>query len=636
MDENRDRYPFIYKIDTPDDVKAMNSQGRIALAKELRDFIIENVSKTGGHLAPSLGVIELTIALLSLYSPPFDKIVWDVGHQAYPYKILTGRRDRFDTIRQKSGLSGFPKISESKYDAFGVGHASTSIGVALGMTVARDIKLKNYKVVSIIGDGAMTGGLAFEGLNNVGVSGKDLLVILNDNEMSISRNVGALSRYLTEIIANERYRKIKGGIWDLTKKVPLTDQFRYIGHKLEDSIKSLVTVEPGMLFEGLGFDYFGPIDGHNIDELIKILHEIEELHGPKLLHILTKKGKGYKPAESDACTYHGIGSFDPETGLKKKSPSKTITYTEAFGDAMVEMADHFPGLCGITAAMEVGTGLTKFHKNYPERFFDVGIAEGHAVLFGSSMSLSGIPTVVAIYSSFLQRALDQVIHDVALQKIPLTFALDRAGIVGEDGPTHHGAFDLSYLRSVPGLVISAPADEEELRNLLYTSLLYKDGPFAIRYPRSCAPGIDIHEDLKEIPIGKWETIKKDGDIAILAVGSMVQSCREAIGILEEKGVNCSLYNARFVKPLDTDLLSNLVETCDKIVTVEENSLLGGFGEAVVAEVDEKGYKGETLKLGIPDRFIEHGTRDELLSMLGLDPEGIVKSIMKFVGMRLSS
>ncbi len=630
MSMDAEKYPTLSGIDTPDDVKKLKSGGRKRLAKELRRFIIESVAETGGHLAPSLGVIELTIALLSLYSPPFDKIVWDVGHQAYAYKILTGRKNRFDTIRQLDGLSGFPKLVESKYDAFGVGHASTSIGAAYGMAVARDFHKKKNSVIAIIGDGALTGGVALEGLNNAGGSGRDMLVILNDNEMSISKNVGALSKYLTEIIAGPKYRKLKGGIWGLAGKVPLTDQLRYIGHKLEDSIKSLVTVQPGMLFEGLGFDYYGPIDGHNIDELIKILFEIEDLKGPKLLHIMTKKGKGYPPAETDASKFHGISCFDPVTGEKRASPDSPQTYTGAFGDAMLELAEKIPGLCAITAAMEIGTGLDRFHKKYPERFFDVGIAEGLALLFGASLRLSGVPVVAAIYSSFLQRAYDQVIHDIALQKIPLVLALDRAGIVGEDGPTHHGAFDLSFLRSVPDIIVSAPKDVEELRHLLYTGLMQDKMPFAVRFPRGCGLGDCSPEKLHEIEIGSWEKLRKGGDIAVLAVGSMVENSIIASAELAGSGIETAVINARFVKPLDTDMLDNLLGKYSRIVTVEENVFPGGFGEGVAAYLAGAGWGGKFSRIAIPDRFIQHGTREELLHMLGLDPEGNCEAIKKLL------
>ena len=623
-----EKYPILSRTDSPDDVKKLDSVGRGLLADELRTFIIESVSQTGGHLAPSLGVVELTIALLSLYSPPYDKIIWDVGHQAYPYKILTGRRDRFHTLRQKNGISGFPKLSESEFDAFGVGHASTSIGAALGMATARDIKGEDSKIVAIIGDGALSGGIALEGLNNAGDSGRDMLVILNDNEMSISKNVGAISHYLTEIIASQKYWKIKNKIWGLADKIPMTDQLRYIGQKLEDSIKSLLTVRPGMFFEALGFDYYGPIDGHNIGDLIKILHEIDMTHGPKILHILTQKGKGYKPAEIDASRFHGIDAFDPETGKKSNTAPKPPSYARVFGDAMLEMAEKFENLCAITAAMETGTGLDKFHKKFPERFFDVGIAEGHAILFGASLQLSGIPTVVAIYSTFLQRTLDQIIHDVALQKIPLTMALEHAGLVGDDGPTHHGVFDLSFLREVPGLVIAAPRNDEELRQLLFTAISYEDGPFAIRYPRGAAVKSGERKPLSKIPIGKWEFLRSGKDVAVIAVGSMVQPAIEAAEKLSKKGIDAEVVDARFVQPMDEELLSGIISRHDAIVTIEENVLSGGFGEGVATFLLENGWNGKFLRLGIPDRFIEHAKRSELLESLSLDASGIFHSIEK--------
>ena len=630
MSLNEQKYPVLAGVDSPDDVKGLNTAERKMLADEMRSFIIEIVSQTGGHLAPSLGVVELTIALLSLYSPPYDKIIWDVGHQAYPYKILTGRKSRFDTIRQLGGLSGFPKISESKYDAFGVGHASTSIGAALGMAVARDLKRDKNKVVAIIGDGALSGGLALEGLNNAGVSGRDMLVILNDNEMSISKNVGAISTYLTEIIAGQSYRKLKGGIWNLTDRVPLTEQLRYIGHKLEGSIKSLITVQPGMLFEGFGFDYFGPIDGHDTSELIKILNEIESVRGPKLLHVITKKGKGYYPAEHDASKFHGISCFNPKTGEKEPAGDQPITYTKAFGDAMIELRGKFPRLCAITAAMEIGTGLDGFHKKYPDQFFDVGIAEGHAVLFGASLRQSGIPTVVAIYSSFIQRSYDQLFHDVALQKIPLVIALDRAGLVGDDGPTHHGAFDLSFLRCVPDIIVAAPKDEEELRQMLYTGLAQNEMPFVVRYPRGCGTGLSKREQLGEIEIGKWETLRKGKDVAVLAVGSMVQNSLLAAEKLKKRGFETTVVNARFVKPMDIEILDELSAGFDKMVTIEENIQAGGFGEGVTEWLSSKNYKGRIKNLAILNRFIEQGTRWELLNIVGLDPEGICDAIHQFI------
>lgn len=630
MSLNEQRYPILSGVDSPDDVKGLNTAERKLLADEMRSFIIETVSQTGGHLAPSLGVVELTIALLSLYSPPYDKIIWDVGHQAYPYKILTGRKSRFDTIRQLGGLSGFPKTSESKYDSFGVGHASTSIGAALGMAVARDLKRDKNKVVAIIGDGALSGGLALEGLNNAGVSGRDMLVILNDNEMSISKNVGAISTYLTEIIAGQSYRKLKGGIWNLTDRVPLTEQLRYIGHKLEGSFKSLITVQPGMLFEGFGFDYFGPIDGHDTSELIKILNEIESVRGPKILHVITKKGKGYYPAETDASKFHGISCFNPKTGEKEPAGDQPITYTKAFGDAMIELRGKFPRLCAITAAMEIGTGLDGFHKKYPDQFFDVGIAEGHAVLFGASLRQSGIPTVVAIYSSFIQRSYDQLFHDVALQKIPLVIALDRAGLVGDDGPTHHGAFDLSFLRCVPDIIVAAPKDEEELRQMLYTGLAQGEMPFVARYPRGCGTGLSPREQLSEIEIGKWETLRKGKDVAVLAVGSMVQNSLFAAEKLKERGFETTVVNARFVKPMDINMLDELSARFDKIVTIEENVQAGGFGEGVTEWLSSKNWKGRVKNLAIPNRFIEQGTRGELLNIVGLDPEGISDTIHHFI------
>ncbi|MBN2543509.1 1-deoxy-D-xylulose-5-phosphate synthase [bacterium] len=598
------------------------------LAQELREYIIETVAEKGGHLAPNLGVIELTIALLRVYDPRLDRIIWDVGHQSYPYKILTDRKDAFKSLRTCGGISGFPRMCESEYDCWGTGHASTSISAALGMAVSRDIKGENYKVVAVIGDGALTGGLAFEGLNNAGSSNSELLVILNDNEMSISENVGAIPKYLTEIITNPLYRKIKDEVWDVTGKLEvMAKPLRTMARKFQESIKNLIV--PGMLFEELGFSYFGPIDGHNIKELERILDDIKDIKQPKILHIATHKGKGYKFAEDDAPKFHGIGAFDPETG-EKTSTVKKKTYTEVFGEAMLEFAEKDDKLVAITAAMLLGTGLYKFSQKYPRRCFDVGIAEEHAVVFSAALANSGLNTVIAIYSTFLQRAFDQIIHDVALQKIPLTFAIDRAGIVGSDGPTHNGVFDLSYLRMIPNLVVAAPKDEDELRSLLHTALSWQESPFAIRYTRSYGTGITKYAEIRNLPPGTWEKISEGDDAVILACGSMVDISERALNQLK-KDFSCELVNCRYIKPLDDKMLSELLSRFNRVITVEENTVLGGFGAAILEYAAKNKFNNkDILNIGITDEFVEHGSRDVILEKLMLDVNGVATQIKKFM------
>jgi len=618
------------KINGPEDVKRLKIGQLPQLAEELRRYIIDTISRTGGHLAPSLGVIELTIALLYVNDLPRDKIIWDVGHQTYGYKVLTGRRDRLPTIRQYGGLSGFLRRDESIYDVWGAGHASTSISAALGFAENRDLSGEDYNITAVIGDGALTGGLAFEGLNNAGASNSEMLVVLNDNAMSISKNVGALAKYLTSIVASPLYQKLKTNVWDITGKTgELGKHLRTIARKLEDSFKNLIV--PGMLFEQFGFDYYGPIDGHNIEELISVLREIKGIKKPKLLHILTTKGKGFSPAENNATKYHGLGKFDPDTGEVIKSKG-TPSYTKVFGDAMLELAEKFPDLTAITAAMETGTGLEQFHKKFPERFFDVGIAESHAVVFGGAMAADGRRTVAAIYSTFLQRAYDYIVHDIALQKVPLVFALDRAGIVGEDGPTHHGVFDIAYLRNIPDIVITAPKDEQELRNLLFTALDSFSHPWAIRYPRGSAVGVELGE-FEKIPFSTWEILKKGrSKILILAVGSMVYPALEASEILKnEHKISATVVNCRFIKPMDEELLRDLLESHRKILTVEEGTIRGGFGEGIASFIQQNGFKNKKLLIhGIPDEFVTFGTRAELLKMLKLDADGIVEKVLELI------
>jgi len=605
-------------VNYPEDVKKLTKEELKELAKELRQFIVDVVEKTGGHLASSLGVVELTIALLRVFSPPKDAIVWDVGHQSYPYKILTGRKERFHTLRQLGGIAGFPSIKESPYDAFGTGHSSTSISAALGIKVGKRLKGEEGKVVAVIGDGALTAGQAYEGLNNAGQLGEDLIVILNDNEMSISKNIGAISNYLTKLTTGESLRKAKERLEEVTKRV--FGEKVYKGLKRVEDLIVKGLFPPGMLFEELGFRYVGPIDGHDIETLETTLRNVSKMKGPTLVHVLTKKGKGYKPAEERPDKFHGVS---PKRGESSKKPP---TYTEVFSRTLIEIAKGDERVVGITAAMPSGTGLDKFKEEFPDRYFDVGIAEQHAVTFAAGLAKEGLKPVVAIYSTFLQRAYDQIVHDVALQELPVVFAVDRAGLVGEDGATHHGAFDLSYLRSIPNVIVSAPKDEEELRHLLYTAL--KSGrPFAVRYPRGRGYGVKIREPLKEIPIGSWEVLRRGKDVLILATGWPVYQALEAAEELSKEGVEATVVNARFIKPLDEALLNELAREHSLIVTVEENTVKGGFGSAV-DELLSPWFCGKVINLGIPDKFIEHGSQEELRRMVGIDREGIKRAVLR--------
>ncbi len=613
-------------INSPQDIRDFDVPQLAQLSRELREYIIATVSNTGGHLAPSLGVIELTLVLHYLFDTPTDKIVWDVGHQTYAHKIITGRRDNFPTIRQYKGLSGFPKTAESEYDAFDVGHSSTSISGAFGMACARDLKGENHKVLAVIGDGALTGGLAYEGLNNAGASGRDFIVILNDNSMSISPNVGAISKYLTGIISNPIYNRVKKEIWDITGKFDNMGPFiRKAVRRVEESMKAFIT--PGVLFERLGFRYFGPVDGHNIAGLIHLFQEVKKFRGPILVHLLTKKGKGYEPAEKNASVFHGLGKFDRKTG----APIKTVgvpSFTQIFGQTIVDLAAHDEKIVGITAAMQLGTGLSEFAEKFPHRFFDVGIAEGHAVTFASGLALHGMKPICAVYSSFMQRAYDMVMHDAALQKLPVIFAIDRAGLVGDDGPTHHGVYDIAFLRTVPGLTIMAPKDEEELRHMLYTALQSNHGPIAIRYPRSLGEGVELTETYDAIPVGVSEFVRNGKDIAILALGPMTYRAVEAASTMKEKyDMDITVVNARFVKPVDTEMLTRVAMKHKLVLTIEDGTLKGGFGSEVAEYYKEQDFAHvEFIRLGIPDEFIEHGTPAILHQQLGLTAAGIVKAI----------
>ncbi len=612
---------LLKNIDSPADLKRLEAGNLPLLASEIRELIINTVSEVGGHLASSLGAVELAIALHYVYNSPEDKIIWDVGHQAYAHKILTGRRKEFGTLRQLGGISGFPRPSESEYDAFGVGHSSTSISAALGMAAARDLGGKNHKVIAVIGDGSLTAGLAFEGLNQAGHLKKDIVVILNDNEMSISKNVGALSTFLSRKITGRFATKLKKEVESFIRSIPrIGDRLMGIAKRAEDSLITLLT--PGMLFEGLGFHYIGPIDGHDLDALLTTLRDINELKGPVLVHVITRKGKGYEPAEKDPSFFHGVGPFEKETGrLRRKSKE---TYTDVFSEALVEIAEKDPMVVAITAAMPEGTGLSRFAERFPERFFDAGIAEQHAITFAAGLAKEGFAPVTAIYSTFLQRAYDEVFHDVALQNLPVVIAIDRAGIVGQDGATHHGLFDLSYLRHIPNMIVASPKDEYELRHLLYSAIKYRR-PVAIRYPRGSCVGVDMGE-FKEIPAGKAEVLCEGSDVTVLAIGTMVQPASVAVERLKKDGIKAGLVNARFVKPLDEECILKAAASTGGIVTVEENALQGGFGSAVLEFLESRGVRCVFKRMGVPDEFVEHGTQDELRAKFGLNSDGIENSL----------
>jgi 1-deoxy-D-xylulose-5-phosphate synthase len=611
------------RIDNAARLKDLSLEELEALCGEIRERIISVVSQTGGHLASSLGVVELTVALHHIFNTPKDILIWDVGHQSYAHKIITGRGSRFATLRQHGGLAGFPRRSESSFDPFGTGHASTSISSALGFAVARDRHGQNHRVIAVVGDGALTGGLAYEGLNNAGAMGTDLIVVLNDNRMSIAPSVGALARYLTTIITNPSYNRIRTEIWNLTWKLSsFGASVRVMARRLEESLKNLIT--PGMLFEELGFRYIGPVDGHDVRELIGTFKGLLGIRGPILVHVLTKKGKGYGPAETSPHRYHGVSAFEKVTG-KDNHSSDLPTYTSVFSNILTELAAKDKRIVAVTAAMPEGTGLTSFGECFPDRLFDVGIAESHAVTFSAGMACAGMKPVAAIYSTFLQRAVDQIIHDVSLQGIPVVFVVDRGGVVGRDGMTHHGVFDLTYLSMMPNMVVASPKDEQELKNLLVTALSHETGPFAIRFPRDSVLRLDPPGEPRRLEVGSWEVIHEGREVAFLAVGSMVKNCLEAVQIMAEWGMSPCLVNCRFVKPLDTDLLERLAEEYRLLVTVEENVLSGGFGSRVAQALLSR-RMGETrlCQIGLPDTYLEHASREELLSQAGLSPEGIAR------------
>ena len=616
---SEEKYPLLNIVDNPSGLKLLDRPQLEQLSDELRAFLIESVSKTGGHLAAGLGVVELTIALHYVFDTPWDRLVWDVGHQAYPHKILTGRRNQMSTLRQHGGISGFPRREESEFDAFGVGHASTSISAALGMAVASRHKGEQRQIVSVIGDGSIGGGMAFEALNQAGAMDIDLLVILNDNDMSISPPVGGIRNHLAKALSSKFYTKVREGGKSALSNMPHVSEF--VG-KWEEHMKGMVM--PGTLFEELGFNYIGTVDGHDMETLITTLENMKAIPGPRFLHVVTQKGRGFTPAESDPCFYHGVPPYDPDTGEISKAASGP-TYTQVFGDWICDAAEEDPRLVAITPAMREGSGLVRYADEYPDRYFDVGIAEPHALTFAAGMACEGLKPVVAIYSTFLQRAFDQLAHDISLQNLDVTLAVDRAGLVGEDGATHAGSFDLSYVRSLPGMVIMAPADENECRQMLQTAYDYS-GPAMVRYPRGVGPGVEVSAERNPLPIGKGEIVREGKRVALLAFGSMLAPAMQAADSL-----NATVVNMRFVKPLDESLVIELSEKHDILVTLEENVIQGGAGSAVNECLAERHITVAVLNLGLPDSYIEHASSAQQLQMCGLDADGIISSIKQYQG-----
>jgi len=632
---------YLPNINTPEDIRGFSNQELHELCDEIRNYTINTITEIGGHLAPTLGVIELTVALHYIYKTPRDKLIWDVGHQGYAHKLLTGRFKDFTTIRKFRGLSGFLKRSESEYDVIGAGHASTSISAALGITEARYQTNGNYRVAAIIGDGSMTGGLAFEGINNAGHIGRQLLVILNDNEMSISPNVGAISTYFTRLISNPLYNRIRNEIWELTGMIPLgKTKTRNFIRKIDESLKSLIV--PGMLFHELGFRYFGPINGHDLDEVIHTLDNIKDIKTPVLLHVITKKGKGMVSVDNkkgeyhdDAVKYHAVKPNGKKEArpykIEPKFPNQSAPiFQDVFGKLSCEVARNREDIVCITAAMREGTGLVPYSKEFPNRYYDVGIAEGHGITFAAGLASEGIRPIAAIYSTFLQRAYDHIIHDCAIQNLPVIFCMDRSGIAGEDGPTHHGALDLAYMRCIQNMIVTAPKSGNEFRHLLYTALNIKDQPFSIRYPKASSVEFDENGQAELIPIGSWEIEQHGSDVAILAVGPMVYSALDVSKQLNASDISCEVVNCRFIKPMDEAYLRSMKNNFSNIITIEEGTVIGGFGDGVASWLLENEYSGQFQKLGLPDSFVEHGTRDQILSMIGLDSSGIATTIQKSV------
>jgi len=639
MKDETPTYPqtvsLLNRINSPADLRKMPAQDLPQLAEEIRDIIINTVSRTGGHLSPNLGVVELTIALHYIFDTPQDKILWDVGHQCYAHKLLTGRCELFSTLRQYQGMSGFPRRAECEFDLFDVGHSGTSISTALGIAEGQKQSGKEHHVIAVIGDGSINTGLAFEGLNNAGDLKSNLIVVLNDNEMSISPNVGALSSYLSRIITGKAYNRLLSEVLDFLNTIPsIGPTLRRVLKQAEGSFKSVIA--PGLLFEELGFKYVGPLQGHNLNHLLENLRNIKNLpRRPILLHVITKKGKGFLPAEEDPETFHGIGAFDALTGETPKKAHVARSYTEIFGDTLVALAHKDGRIVAITAGMTSGTGLAAFRDTFPERFYDVGIAEPHAVTFAAGLASQGIRPVVTIYSTFLQRSYDQIFHDVCLQNLPVVFALDRGGLVGEDGSTHHGVFDLSYLRHFPNMVVMAPHDENEFRHMLYTAFSMSC-PVAIRYPRGSGEGVALDQTEELIPVGKGEVLCHGTDAVLLAIGKTVCPAVGAAAELKEKGYDVGVINSRFVKPLDEDLICSTALRCRRIVTVEENVLAGGFGSAVLECLERRGVTGVKVKrIGLPDTFIEHGAQEILREKYGLDRSGIVETTQAFLASQSS-
>ncbi|MEM5787499.1 MAG: 1-deoxy-D-xylulose-5-phosphate synthase [Syntrophobacteraceae bacterium] len=620
---------LLSQIETPCQIRSLSQQQLQELARELRAKIISTVAANGGHLAPSLGVVELTIALHYVFDGAHDRIIWDVGHQAYAHKLLTGRQAQFNTLRRFGGISGFPKRAESRYDAFDTGHSGTSISAALGMTVAQHLKESTARSIAVIGDGSMTGGMAFEAMNHAGGLAKNLIIVLNDNEMSISPNVGALSSFLSRKLSGKTLMYLKKEMENFLRS--LSGLGTSVLQVLRRSIDSLISFfTPGMLFQALEIHYIGPINGHRTDKLIEAFETARGVDGPVLIHVITRKGKGYEPAEKDPTSFHGLGAFDIATG-KSLSSGGPPSYTKIFGKTMKKIADTDSKIIGITAAMLQGTGLDCFAEKYPERFFDVGIAEQHAVTFAAGLAAEGFKPVVAVYSTFLQRAYDQVLHDVCLQNLPVTFAMDRGGIVGEDGPTHHGLFDLSFLRSIPNMVLMAPKDENELQHMLKTAIEHK-GPAAVRYPRGNGLGVELDSELCELPIGKGEVLREGEDVLIIAIGTTVQPAMEAAEKLHEDGVEAAVINARFVKPLDRDLIISWAKRTGKVITVEENQLQGGFGSSILELFQEASYFPDAFtRLGIPDTFVPQGSQAALRNLYGIDAEAIENAAHGMIG-----
>ncbi|BEQ15385.1 1-deoxy-D-xylulose-5-phosphate synthase [Desulfoferula mesophila] len=624
---NQPPVSLLDQIDSPDDLQDLNLRQLEDLAEELRQRIIDSVEKVGGHLAPSLGVVELTLALHYVFDTPVDKIVWDVGHQTYAHKLLTGRRDRFDTLRQLGGISGFPKRSESPHDAFDTGHSSTSISAALGLAVGERLKKGPGKVVAVIGDGSFTAGMAFEGMNQAGDLDEDLIVVFNDNGMSIAPNVGALSKFMSRALSGKAYQTFRKSMERRLKALgSMGEDLLNIARRSEESFKAFYT--PGMLFEALKFNYVGPIDGHNLERLIETLKYVKPLQGPQLVHVITTKGRGYAPAEANPSHYHGVGARPPRRDPAAPPPPQS--YTEVFGQTMLELARRRPEVMAITAAMPEGTGLAPFAEEFPERFVDVGIAEQHAVTFAAGLAVQGFHPVVAIYSTFMQRAFDQIVHDVCLTNLPVVLALDRGGIVGEDGATHQGLLDLSFLRCVPNLSLMSPADENELRHMLYTALEH-DGPVALRYPRGKGVGVAHDEPLRILPWGKGEMRRPGKDVALIGIGVGVEACAQAAESLAQEGVEAAVVNARFVKPLDEELICEVAHTCGRLVTVEENEANGGFGSAVLELLARRGLTGIKVRVvALNDTFVEHGSQAQLRHLYGVDAQAVAEAARRLL------